>query len=524
MLLRASLLALVASAVAAPAPSACGGLWDAAPKLLSDLEVYVAQEYAAIVGYNSPVTNLSSFCRFGAYIHTSNSSKVQFEVWLPKKWNNRFAMVGNGGDAGGVNYPALGSAMRDYGFAASSTDTGHNGTSGDGTFALKGDQVQIDFGWRAVHLTAVYSKVIIDAYYGQEASYNYWIGCSSGGKQGLKELQAFPETFDGVLAGAAAQWWTHLNAQTYRVNALVNTVNSTGHLSPDNYVAINKLVIEQCDEIDGLKDGIITNPDRCHPDLKPLGCATEGVNQTSCLSDEQIETMYTIWKDYEATTGEWLFPGFTPGSEGTSPSSYVTGTPYGPGPDFYNYQVLNTTEVSSFNITNNVLFEGLIKIADETDPGQTNAIDPYIEPFLSRGKLITYVGLADYLIPTGSTIWYHKHVVEALGRDPSESYRLFNVPGMGHCQGGYAANAFGSGRPGNQAVADKEHDMVLALMDWTENGNAPEYIVGSSYVNSTVGAASGIAFQRKLCPYPKEGVYIGGDPNSADSFECQTVA
>ncbi|KAI5478379.1 hypothetical protein MNV49_005128 [Pseudohyphozyma bogoriensis] len=526
----ASLLALAASAVAAPAPSACSALWQTAPKLISNLTIYVAESYpdnttfstpTATTDYNTPVTNLSAFCRFGAYFNTSSNSRVQFEVWLPEDWNGRFAMVGNGGDAGGINYPSLGAAMSGYQFATSSTDTGHNGTSGDGTFAINNPESQIDFGWRAVHLTAVYSKLIINAYYGSEASNNYWIGCSSGGKQGLKELQMFPDTFDGVIAGAAAQWWPHLNAQTYRVNALVNGVNLTGHLTPADYGAINAVVLEQCDELDGLKDGIITNPDLCSPDLSSLSCSATAANASSCLNDDQIETMKTIWSDYSSTTGEWLFPGFKVGAEGFT-TELVSGTPYGPGPDYFNYQVLNNTAVTPFNITNNVLFEGLIALADKTDPGQTNAINGYIEPFLSRGKLITFVGLADYLIPTGSSLWYHSHVEESLGRDVSDAYRLFTVPGMGHCAGGTAAQYFGNGRAGNKVASDPKQDMVLALIDWTENGNAPEYIVGSQAVNTTVGISSGIAFQRKLCPYPQEGVYIGGDANSADSFECQT--
>ncbi|KAL8283907.1 hypothetical protein RQP46_005339 [Phenoliferia psychrophenolica] len=516
---------------------ACADLWRVAPTLLPSLEVYVAQSYPAnttfstpfaSVGYKTPVPNLSAFCRFGAYIHTSNTSKTQFEVWLPleSEWSGRFAMVGNGGDAGGVNYPDMGMPLSKYHFAVASTDAGHNSSAGDGTFALNGTQVQIDFGYRSVHLTAVYSKAIIKAFYGSSAKYNYWIGCSSGGKQGLKEVQMYPHEFDGVLAGAAAQWWTHLNGQTYRINALVNTINSTGHLGPTDYAAIGKLVMSQCDALDGLKDGIITNPRKCKPDLSPLSCSVASANQSSCLTPAKLDTMYKIYANWtESTTGKWLFPGFEPGAE-ASPAFSVNGSPYGPGPDFFEYQVRNRTTVGAFqaNVTE---LEALLKIADATDPGQTNAIDGYISSFLKRGKLLTYVGMADTLIPSGSSIWYYEHVRESLKypKHLGDSYRLFAVPGMNHCSGGNAAYNFGG--PGQRAdvlngtsqssTFDKKHDMILALIDWTEKGNAPDEIIGTKYVNNT--RSLGVQFQRKL--YPAEGLYVSGDPNSADSFACQ---
>ncbi|GAA5981994.1 hypothetical protein JCM5350_000606, partial [Sporobolomyces pararoseus] len=433
--LAATLATTIVTASAVPRTkrwsSPCAELWATAPKLLSNLEVYAAQDYPAGTNftaadwgqygspaYPNPVPGLPAFCRFGAWIHTSNMSKVQFEVWLPTTdaWNERFMMVGNGGDAGGVNFLDMGVPLTKYHFAVASTNAGHNGTSGDGTFAIANPETQIDFGWRAVHLTTDYSKAIVKAYYGKAQKTAIWNGCSSGGKQGLKQIQYFPTSYDAVIAGAAAQWWTHLNAQTYRINAIVNAQNTSRYLSATDYATIGAEVLRQCDELDGVKDQVITNPYVCRPQLDILSCNQPTANQTSCLSDEKIKTMYTIYADYHSvTTGEFLFPGFAPGSEGLAAFS-VTGSPYGPGPDFFEYQVLNKTEVGAFNQTNQVEFEKLIKIADETDPGQTNAIDGNLKPFIDNGgKLITYVGLADTLIPTGPTIWYYEHVRKTLG-------------------------------------------------------------------------------------------------------------
>jgi feruloyl esterase len=239
----------------------------------------------------------------------------------------------------------------------------------------------------------------------------------------LREIQLHKDTFDGCLAGASAQWWTHLNYATYAVNRYVNRLNSSGFLNSTDYALIGKEVLQQCDELDGVKDGIILNPRICKPDLSNLICA--GAKEDGCLIKEQADTMYEIWSNRtRESTGEWLFPGFEPGSE-ASPAFSVTGVPYvswlrlgarfpletatdlvferqGPGPDFFNYQILNRTSVQPFNVSRAELEDVLLPLADEID--KTNAIDGYIAPYLKRGKLLTYVGMADTLIPSGSTL------------------------------------------------------------------------------------------------------------------------
>jgi len=142
----------------------------------------------------------------------------------------------------------------------------------------------------------------------------------------LREIQLHKDTFDGCLAGASAQWWTHLNYATYAVNRYVNRLNSTGFLNSTDYALIGKEVLQQCDELDGVKDGIILNPRICKPDLSNLICA--GAKEDGCLIKEQADTMYEIWSNRtRESTGEWLFPGFEPGSE-ASPAFSVTGVPY----------------------------------------------------------------------------------------------------------------------------------------------------------------------------------------------------
>ncbi|KAM0789566.1 hypothetical protein ACM66B_000376 [Microbotryomycetes sp. NB124-2] len=544
VLLHSAFVAALAASSAFASPTAdkdarkaeqrCSQLAKLAKAKFKDITVLMTQYYpdnstidepTALAQYGAPVVELPAMCRFAANITTSPTSRVKFELWMPLTWKGRLAFVGNGGMNGGVNYPDMWGPIARYGMAVASTDTGHTGDSGDGTFLINGPETQIDFGWRAVHRTVTYSKQIAKDFYKSPVRTSIHVGCSSGGKQGLRELQEFPDTFDGVIAGASAQWWTHLNAQTYRINALVNTLNSTGFLAPKDYAIIGAEVMKQCDELDGLKDGIITDPRKCKPNLAPVTCTTAGVDQSACVTPAQASTMSKIWADWRSTSGEFWFFGFEPGSEG-QPGFSVNGVPYGPGPDFFNYQVLNNTKVGPF-YANETEIERLLKIADATNPGQTNAIKADISPYLKRGKLITYVGLADGLIPSAMTPWYREQVNKAVSKKlVDDSFQTYLVPGLRHCRGGTAAQAFGQGgqRPLQQAGTflpaqdDAQHDMIQSLLNWVERGVKPTTLIGTKYVNDD--ARQGVQFQRPLCPYPQEAKFIGGDANKASSFKC----
>ena len=153
-------------------------------------------------GPNAVLKSLPAFCRVLLTLTPSADSDIKVEVWLPLSgWNNKYEAVGNGGWAGAISYPAMGEALK-RGYATSSTDTGHVG--GSGSFALGHPEKLADFGWRSEHEMAEKSKRIIAAFYGQLPKFSYWNGCSTGGRQGLQEVQRFPDDFQGVIAGAAA--------------------------------------------------------------------------------------------------------------------------------------------------------------------------------------------------------------------------------------------------------------------------------------------------------------------------------
>ncbi|KAF8714673.1 tannase family, partial [Rhizoctonia solani] len=408
---------------------------------------------------------------------------------------------------------------------------------------------QIDFGWRAVHLSTIFSKVIVNAYYGQNSSYNYWFGCSSGGKQGMREVQGFPGDFDGALTGArefpsvfkithcllvddaAAQWLSRQNGFNIHVGQLNMNETTPGEVVPTSFFPTwAQEVLAQCDEIDGVKDNVILNPRLCTPDTSTVVCGASNlsayVNSSTCITEGQATTLAAVYKNWTSSaTGELLFPSYDPGSE-SGWTALLSGTPFGLScglTQVYNYTSLQPALV----VKNETELERITAIGDETDPGQGNAVNPNLTPFFQRGgKLIAYHGSADMNIPSGSSTHYYERLQTYYNRstDLRNYYRLFLVPGMGHCEGGNGADGFGrpqqqSNGQGQSLVFDAEHDAILALMRWVENGTAPNQIISAKYVDND--KSQGVEFTRLLCPYPQEGKYVSGDVNNSTSYVCE---
>ena len=151
--------------------------------------------------------DLPAFCRVSATLKPSSDSDIQVEVWLPVSgWNGKYEAVGGGGWAGVISYSAMADAIR-AGYASSSTDTGHVGPTG--TFALGHPEKVVDYAYRSEHEMTVKAKAIIQAFYGAAPHYSYWNGCSTGGKQALTEAQRYPADYDGIIAGAPANYMIH---------------------------------------------------------------------------------------------------------------------------------------------------------------------------------------------------------------------------------------------------------------------------------------------------------------------------
>ncbi|MCJ1414123.1 hypothetical protein MMC32_000448 [Xylographa parallela] len=481
-------------------------------------------------GYPTNATNLPPFCAVLVNVTSSPTSSFTFGLFLPDQWNDRFLAVGNGGFAGGVNYLDMGAGLQ-YGFAVISTDTGHNSSSFDISWALNEPEKRIDWGYRAMHGSIVLAKQLVTAYYQCSIRYSYYSGCSTGGRQGLKDIELYPEDFDGVLAGAPAWWTTHLQTWTIKLGTYNLPVNASSHIPVSLFPVISAEVFRQCDGLDGLVDGIIVDPRRCDFYYEALLC-TPTSNASACLTSPQIDTLYHIYNDYVDTNQTFVFPHLELGSEAQWPVLLGGSAPNALGTEYVQYFLLNDPHWPYTDFS-----YATVQLADALDPGSPNADDFDLSPFHAHGgKLLQYHGLSDALIATGSSVYFYTHVLRTLlprGVALADWYRLFLVPGMQHCGGGvnnapwYFAGAGQAGTlatPGVHGVpgfADARHDALLALMAWVEQGVAPEAIVATKFGNDTV--ADGVLRQRLLCPYPSTPVYGGGDVDSAASFRCGAV-
>jgi Tannase and feruloyl esterase len=493
-----SAVCILACLRAMPAfPASCDSLAALALKetTVTAAQLVPAGQFSAPSGGRgaSSFKDLPEFCRVAATIQPTSDSDIKVEVWLPATgWNRKFQAVGNGGWAGVISYSAMADAIR-AGYASASTDTGHVG--GRGTFALDHPEKLIDFAWRSEHEMTVKAKAIIQEFYGRAPRLSYWNGCSTGGRQGLKEAQKFPDDYDGIIAGAPAN---RTAMSLWIAHAVLK--DPASYIAPSKYPIIHRAALAACDNVDGLTDGLIDDPTRCHFDPKVLLCETG--DGPECLTAPQVEAARKIYSPaLNPRTGHELFSSLVPGTElgwgvqaqGPEPSANIY--------DQYRYVVFKDPnwDWKTFN------FDSDVVRGDRPENVVMNATDPNMKAFFGHGgKLLLYHGWSDPNIPALNTIKYYKSVVDTMGgtAKAANSVRLFLAPGMGHCGGGEGPNVF---------------DKVGALERWVENGIAPEQSIASHSKDGKVDRT------RPLCPYPQVARYKGaGSIDEAANFVCQT--
>ena len=219
-----------------------------------------------------------AFCRIAATLRPVADSEIDMEVWLPEDWNGKFQFVGGGGWAGVISYPAMANALNEH-YATASTDTGHKG--GNANFAIGHPEKVVDFAYRAVHESTVKAKALMTSHYDRAPRLSYWNGCSTGGRQGLMEAQRYPEDFDAIVAGAPANYQTHLHAWDLSVSVPVLN-NPASAVSPAKLATLNKAVIAACDGTDKVKDTLLNEPRVCKFDPATLLC--KAGDSDSCLT------------------------------------------------------------------------------------------------------------------------------------------------------------------------------------------------------------------------------------------------
>jgi hypothetical protein len=477
----------------------------------------IAQNAAAATFFKS----LPAFCRVAVDSTPSSDSDIKIEVWLPaSNWNGKFQGQGNGGFAGSIDYRGMGTAIT-QGYASASTDTGHTAsTAGLGAaWALNHPEKITDFGYRAIHLMTQIAKTLVNNYYGSNAQHSYFSACSNGGRQALMEAQRYPDDYDGIIAGAPANYWTHLLA-----NGIWNTQALA--LDPASYISAKKLpavagaVNDACDKLDGVADGILNDPRQCHFDPNVLLC--KGADADSCLTAPQITALKKIYEGSHDSHGKLIFPGFLPGGEigGNGWAPWVTGTTnpraslgFGFTTGFFADMVYSQADWDIFHAN----LDDATALADQKAAGMLNATDPNLAAFKAHGgKLIIYHGWNDPAISALNTINYYESLIAKMGQQNADSFvRVFMVPGMQHCGGGPGTDNFGEGI--SATPTDPQHSLQLSLEQWVEKNSAPTAIIATKLAPGTRTPA----ITRPLCAYPQSAKYNGtGDPNSAASFTC----
>ncbi|KAF9887105.1 hypothetical protein FE257_010600 [Aspergillus nanangensis] len=444
------------------------------------------------------------------YTHPGKNDTIHTTVWLPfANWNGRLQGSGGGGYATRSDDTKLGDAVvKNYSVVA--TDGGHAVVSQTSTtWSLDADNnvnmaLLEDFAYIALADAATIGKQISHSFYGRPPRHAYWNGCSTGGRQGLILAQRFPTAYNGIMAAAPAINWPSFLVAEYWPQFVMNQLQTYPATCVTD--AITAATIEACDALDGVSDGVISSPDLCDFDPRTLvGTPAHNCTPAQNITRKDAEVVRRTWEGLRAANGSFLWYGLNPGaplSRGASSlahttctsSTNCTGTPFPISADWIKQFVLQDP---SFDLTSFV--PGDLDRILASSKARYNHIIGTDNPDLSAfkragGKMITWHGLADQLIfPKGTEQYYRR--VEA--RDPTlrDFYRFFEAPGVYHCHDG----------PGAFPT-----DPLSAVVDWVENGMAPE----------SIDAKTADGSERVLCPYPLVAVYQGGDVRDKASYEC----
>ena len=477
-----------------------------------------------------PSMELPEFCRVLATASPVLGSQIGIEVWIPLSgWDGRFEGTGNGGYSSTINYLAMAEALR-RGSAVAGTDTGHTG--GDLKFVVGHPKSIDDWGFRAIHAMTEFAKLVVRDLEDRFPDYSYFNGCSTGGGQALSEAQRFPEDYDGILAGDPGN--DRVNLNTAFLWAYVQDHRVSGQqLTEGKLELLHAAALHACDRNDGIADGVIENPLACRFDPSTLIC--EGNRTEGCLTPAEVQTAKAIYAGPSHDRKE-IYPGFEPGSEVLTGlpiggwGTYLTGLSEPKRLDFWKYWAFDDAawDWHSFDFNHDVSYANR-KLA------AVISVDPDLRAFIDRGgKLLLYHGWADPVVPPRSTIEYVDQVTALMGEQrTSQAVRLFLVPGMGHCAGGYGPLPAGNQRTPQSAsprgdsssahrsdalhepALNPDHDFLGALERWTEKGVAPKSVIGSQKL------PSGELRTRPICSYPRIAHWTGhGSSDDAANFVC----
>ncbi|KAH8204874.1 hypothetical protein TruAng_000913 [Truncatella angustata] len=459
-------------------------------------------------------TITTDLCRLSLNVTTSASSDVLIEVWLPRNWTGRFLSTGNGGINGCLSYDDMAYATS-LGFSTTGSNNGHSGQNG--TRFLNNVEVVRDYSYRALTTSAAVGKEVTASFYQKSHTKSYYLGCSTGGRQGFKMAQDFPEIFDGIVAGAPAFNFQGLMSWSGTFHSIIKRAGPDGFPPASTWAAVDAELLAQCDHLDGAIDGILEDPSMCNFRPEALICQNGQANST-CITGKQAATIRQFLSPVYGVNGSFVYPRLepVPGFLAFISSSYSAKqflyTDHWFKYALYNDPNLNTTFLGPENW----------QYAFENDPTGARTWSGNLTQMAARGtKLLHYHGLQDTLISSASSNTYYNlasRTMSLSSSDLDDFYRYFRISGMGHCTGGLGASAIGNRGP-NAASLDPAENVLTAMMQWVEEGVAPNAVIGSRFQNGT--KALGVEYTRSHCKFPLRNVLKpGGNYTNQGDWQC----
>lgn len=469
--------------------------------------------------YSVPGGFSISFCNVSiAYTHPGEGDNINVQIWLPIKpaWNSRFQGVGGGGWTTGLTPPGTASPLQgavNAGYAAVATDGGHDGSKPTDTWALlsRGNPNMYllqDFASVALNDMTVLGKQVTESFFGRKIKKSYWNGCSTGGRQGLMLAQRYPEAYDGILAQSPAINWNPFTMAQFWPQQAMRDIGY--YPSPCEFAALRAAAIQACDELDGLKDGVIGAPGLCKFNPRsvvgqPYSCSGAANGKPGRITEKGAMVAESYWQGPRSVHGafEWYGPGRDSNFSGTSNTTCSSkgtcvGVPMSISYDWVQLFLLKDANADPTKLSHSQ-FDTLYHESIQEYASIIGTSDPDLSRFKAHGgKMITWHGMADPTIMFNGTVDYFQRVLRR-DRKARDFYRFYMAPGVAHCGGGAGA-----------APADPFGQLVK----WVEGGVAPDTLPANHTVNGT-------EWTRKLCQYPKLSIYKGGNPADADSYACQ---
>jgi feruloyl esterase len=360
----------------------------------------------------------------------------------------------------------------------------------------------------------VVGKEMTKTFYGRPHTKSYYLGCSTGGRQGFKAVQEFPEDFDGVVAGAPAFSFNNLTSWSGNFFKITGRPEDPTFISASLWNGLIKdHVMKQCDHLDGYKDGILEDTSLCHYDASALECKSVASGNSSCLTKAQVNTVKQIYSPLIQPDGSLVYPRMQPGG-GYSP--LYGGTPFSITQDWYRYVIYENPQWDPTTLS----FADMA-YASRLNPSNAETWHGDLSAFKARGsKVIHYHGLEDSLISSENSDRYYEHVRQTMHMTRpqlDDFYRYFRISGTGHCGGGPGASNIGQSGSSVASVAP-DANVLTAIIRWVEQGIPPETLMGTKWKGDIAG--NGVAFRRRHCRYPKRNHYKSGNASDPQSWQC----